>query len=256
MWICCTMRYKEEVPFLHVYTCSSSAVWLVSDLTVFHFTWVVILRQAYASELTNARNQAQGMVVVRISTLLQTHHFTTAAILSNYGQQQELMVYGLLWTGEYELGSWPHPWSCYRRLSFSGTSSGTTAAFVSPFPVGCKMMELRSLWWLLFCSLLWNTQICLVRDPSWNSKIWQLLKVHGQLVGCLLQFHELWFCWETHVWMTLIDVIGMWMWGTGFLISCHHYATLCFALDFSSLSFSSLYVAALDFPEFMLTICC
>jgi len=115
---------------------------------------VVILRQAYASELTNARHQAQGMMVVRISTLLQTHHFTTAAILSNYAQQQELMVHGLLWTGEYKLGSWPHPWSCYRRLSFSGISSGTTAAFVSPFPVGCKMMELRSLLWLLFCSLL------------------------------------------------------------------------------------------------------
>jgi MFS family permease len=78
--------------------------------------------KAYASELTNARHQAQGMVVVRISTLLQTHHFTTAAILSNYAQQQELMVYGLLWTCEYELGSWPHPWSCYRRLSFSARS--------------------------------------------------------------------------------------------------------------------------------------
>ncbi len=97
--------------------------------------------QAYASEISNQKYQALGISMVRCSLQFGKHIFISLLQLYFVCLMQAQLCelrnitngcMGLLWIGEYQLGTWACPRSCSWWLPFSGTYGNQSCKNNSP----------------------------------------------------------------------------------------------------------------------------
>jgi hypothetical protein len=93
-------------------------------------TWLILMLQAYVSEISNANHQALGVSIVW-SLLLYSFLLVfvgSGQLLLNYVKESKVYIprpymyimHVFLWTDRYQLGTWADLGSCFRRVSFSG----------------------------------------------------------------------------------------------------------------------------------------